>query len=280
MRADMHVHTFFSDGSHPPEEIVREAKTRGVELLAVTDHDTVLGTERARAACRELGLKFVYALEISAYSKGLKLHTLGYRIDCGHHVFAAFCGRLYEGSAERSEDIVNKLKSCGIRLSLEDIAEAKADKGSPTHVMHIACAAAKKGFCGGDRFEFYRRYLAPGQPAYSDILRPGPEEAIEAINACGGFASLAHPGRIETGKEELYTLIKRLADAGLRGIECVYSTHTALETEYYKEIAAELSLIVTGGSDTHYIGGRRIIGMPEFHVGGELAELLNIEDQV
>ena len=99
---------------------------------------------------------------------------------------------------------------------------------------------------------------------------------MEVINSCGGFAVLAHPGRIELEKQELISLVKRLKDLGLKGIEAVYSTHTQIETAYYKEMAREYGLSVTGGSDTHFKEGNKKIGTPVFACDKELCEKLGI----
>ena len=141
--------------------------------------------------------------------------------------------------------------------------------------MHISAAGAEK-INAKDKFAFYWEYLAYGRPAYSCLLRPTPEKAVEVITASGGFASLAHPARIEMSKEGVISLVKRLKAVGLGGIEGVYTTHTITDTAYYKEMASAFNLLVTGGSDTHYFGGRQRIGEPAFYVEKPLAEKLKI----
>lgn len=276
MRADMHVHTRASDGLLSPEEAVNIAKSSGLQILAVTDHDTTFNTEKVNTLCQNAGLIGVNGIEVSAYYGNVKVHTLGYGFDMNNSQFKAFLGELYEGSLKRTEQIISKLNACGINLTFEDAAAERTSDKTPIHVMHIARAAVKKRYAQNP-FSFHKKYLAPGAPASSNICRPIPERAIEAINAAGGLAVIAHPGRIEMQKSELYDLIARLAHAGLGGIEAVYSSHTTQETAYYKEIAKEFGLLVTGGSDTHFAGGNRAIGSPVFHPSEDLWQRLKID---
>ncbi|MDE6441235.1 MAG: PHP domain-containing protein [Clostridia bacterium] len=276
MLADLHVHTYYSDGLMPPCEVVLKAKQNGVGLLAVTDHDCALGYDEVKENCDRLGVKTVGGIEVSAYFGDVKIHTLGYNFDTNKPEFQQFYKKLYEGSLKRAEDIISKLNKNGVGICFDEVDKQRKIKNAPVHGMHIARALANKGYCNKNAFSVYSNYLAYGKCAYSCICRPSPEEAIEVINACGGFTSLAHPGRIDMGKDELYNFIKRLKGAGLGGIEAVYSTHTVSDTAYYKEIAKDFGLIVTGGSDTHYDSGSRRIGTPSFCPDEELAKALKI----
>lgn len=275
IRADMHIHTCASDGLLTCEEVVNTARNAGLKMLAVTDHDTTFNTQKLNTFCQNAGIIGVNGIEVSAYDGNLKVHTLGYGFDLNNAQFNSFLGELYEGSIKRAEQIIFKLNTCGINLTFEDAAAERLSDKSPVHVMHIARAAVKKRFAQNP-FTFYKQYLAVGAPAFSNICRPSPERAIEAINGAGGLAVIAHPGRIELPKSELYALISRLASAGLGGIEGVYSSHTAKETAYFKEIAEEFGLLTTGGSDTHFLGGNRAIGNPVFYPSDELRQRLKI----
>lgn len=275
MRADLHIHSYYSDGLLSPEEIVKSAAANGVELIAVTDHDNMLVCEQASKACAERGIKFVEGIEVSAYSGDVKIHTLGYNIDKDCTDYKTFAKELYEGSRVRAEDIVFKLNKNGVRLSMEEVLNQQTVKNIPVHTMHIAYAAANKGYASSP-FTFFEQYLAWGKCAFSNLCRPTPERAVEVIAACGGFSSLAHPARIDMSAEELKKLIARMKACGLGGIEAVYSAHTALETAYYKETASSFNLFVTGGSDTHFTGGKRKIGTPVFHADKSLAEKLGV----
>lgn len=275
IRADMHIHTRASDGLLTPEEVVKSARSARLKMLAVTDHDTTFNTEKVNTLCQNAGIIGVNGIEVSAYEGNLKVHTLGYGFDLDDGQFNSFLDELYDGSLKRAEQIIYKLNACGINLTFEDAAAERISDKAPVHVMHIARAAVKKRLAQNP-FTFYKQYLSVGAPAFSNICRPSPERAVEAINAAGGIAIIAHPGRIELQKSELYNLVSRLVSAGLGGIEGVYSSHTAKETAYFKEIAEEFGLIVTGGSDTHFLGGNRAIGNPVFYSSDELRQALKI----
>lgn len=275
MRADLHLHTYYSDGAASPAEVVKEASKNGVDFIAVTDHDCTLGFEEVGLACKAADVKTVRGIEVSAYFGDVKIHTLGYGME-ENSSFGQFEKELCEGSFARTEDIVGKLNRNGVAVTFEEVANRRKIKTSPIHAMHVAFACAEKGYCNGNAFNFYAQYLAFGKCAYSGVGRPSPEHTVEIISGCGGFASLAHPGRIEMGKDDLISLVKKLKACGLGGIEAVYTTHTVTETAYYKEMAKAFSLIVTGGSDTHRFGGRCAIGKPEYYLDEALAEKLGI----
>lgn len=275
IKADMHVHTYASDGLFSPEEVVSFAQSAGLKALAVTDHDTTFNTEKVNTLCQNAAINGINGIEVSAYDGVTKVHTLGYGFNLHDANFVKFLDDLREGSLQRAEDIITKLNRCGVRLSFDEAVAQRFSAGTPLHVMHIARACVKKGYAKSP-FEFYRQYLTSGAPAFSNICRPSPEAAVRAINEAGGIAVLAHPGRIELEKTELYALIKRLVAAGLGGIEAVYSAHTAIETAYFKEIAEEFGLLVTGGSDTHYSGGSKAIGGPVFYLSEQLRQRLKI----
>ena len=275
IRADLHVHTYYSDGLLSPAEVVAEGIKNGLNAIAVTDHDCMLAFPEFSAVCREKGITAISGIEISAYEKEVKIHTLGYNVNAESPCFKQFYNKLYEGAIKRTEDIIYKLNKNGVRLNMDEVAKERKSPLSPIHAMHVASAGSKKGYAK-TAVSFYTKYLAYGKCAYSSICRPSPEEAIEVINESGGFASLAHPGRIFMDRDKLLKLIAKLKACRLSGIEGVYSAHTQKETAYYKEIAKEFGLLVTGGSDTHALGGNRKIGTPPFYIDEALADKLKI----
>lgn len=263
MKADLHIHSYYSDGGMSPAEALSLAKANGVDLIALTDHDTMAGSGEISA---------VRGVEISAYDNDTKVHVLCYNPD---ESIDGFLKSLFKGSFERTEDIIYKLNKSGVAVTFNEVEAERFSKEIPIHAMHIARVGARKGYASTP-FAFYEKYLALGCPAFSNIARPSPEEALEIISAAGGFSSLAHPGRIDVSSEELKKLIKRMKVCGLGGIEAVYSSHTFNETAYYKELAKEYGLLVTGGSDTHYKGGSKRIGEPVFEPSEELLQKLGI----
>jgi len=268
LRADLHLHTVYSDGLFSPEEVARRAREAGVEAVSFTDHDTLENAEEKRAAAEKYGLKYVSGWEISAYDGAVKVHVLGYGCTAGA-AYKAFSAKLRAGASERIADMKNKANAL-FRLSLSesDFQRELLAEHAALHTMHVVRAYAKK--LGVPAGELYLNYFAAGKPAYSSVGRPTPEEAVEVIHAMGGIAVLAHPGRIY-GDEDI---AERLAGNGLDGIECYYTTHTVSDTEYFLSLSKRYGLFVTGGSDFHADDGVHRIGQPAFFMDRTLRERL------
>ncbi len=271
--ADLHVHTYYSDGTQSPLAVAAAAKIAGLGILSVTDHDTVKAFGEVEKFCFERGIKAVSGIEISAYDGDVKVHTLGYNFNAENADFKEFLKGLYLGSLKRAEEILFKLERCGVKITFEEAAKERFCSNIPLHAMHIARAGSKKGYAPTP-FAFYANYLAHGKAGFCNLNRPSPEEAVKVIRAAGGFASIAHPARVDLNKADLKALILRMKESGLCGIEAVYSGHTKDETAYYKQLAAELKLVVTGGSDTHRQEGSRKIGAPRFEPSEALLRYL------
>ncbi len=274
MLADLHVHSVYSDGIYTPEELCRRAKARGLSLLSITDHDTLAGEEAKRAAAEKFGITYVTGWEISAYLEGEKMHILGYGCRLGE-AYEAFLRERTDTALLRAKNSVKKLQEEGISITLDDVLSERKKEASPVHSMHVARALGKK--LQMHEGEAYLRYLAVGKAAHSNIGRPTPAQAIECIHACGGIASIAHPGRIPLDFVAREALLKRVIAMGADGIEAVYTTHTEEETAYFTSLARECGLLVTGGSDTHYEasedkGDLHRIGAPSFHPAQELLD--------
>ncbi len=272
MRADLHIHTHFSDGRHTPEEIAARAAGR-VSLIAMTDHDSMDGTEEKRAAAEKFGLLSVSGWEVSAYA-GCKVHILGYCCE-KNAAYDAFLKERKEGALLRAEDILSKANAyLNTHVTILDAVAEMAVKDSPLHTMHLVRAVAKK--IGADPMQLYPVLFDVGRPAYSEIGRPSPFDALAVIHATGGIAVLAHPGRIQKTAEERLRLMDSLVERGLDGIECVHSQHTSEETEYFGRYAAERGLLRTGGSDFHAVGASREIGLPPFEPDDRLLSRLGL----
>lgn len=270
MRADLHIHTYFSDGAYSPEEIVRRVKEAGVSLFSVTDHDNAEGTERAESAAKREGLLFVRGMEISAYNEFGKVHVLGYRID-KNSAYERYLRERTEGAFERAADSLKKANAFfGTNLSMRDVEELHRAKNAPLHTMHVVDAFAKR--LSRERGGLYREAFAFGKPAYSGLNRPSPEDAVRVIREMNGLACLAHPAQIGADGAVLGKLIDGLVRAGLDGIECYHSTHTERETAEFASYAKEKGLLVTGGSDFHADGKERVLGLPAFYASDALIE--------
>lgn len=272
MRADLHLHSVFSDGRYTPEEVCIRAKNNGVQLISVTDHDSMNGEDEKRAMAKKYGLYYLSGWEISAYEGVEKIHITGY--NCQRKLaYLEFLKERVTTSVLRAEDSVKKLNAMGIAVTMDEVLANRTDDTAPLHTMHISKAIEQK--TGMPACQAYEDYLAPNMPASSLVGRPTPEQAINCIHECGGIACIAHPGRIQREFKERENLVRSLKKLGVDGIEVYYPTHTEKETRYFLGLAKELSLLVTGGSDTHYESEERKIGTPSFCPSKELLESVN-----
>lgn len=275
IKADLHTHTYYSDGAQSPEDVVRAAKANGVNILAVTDHDNALAEAEVKSFAEKYGVTAVGGIEISAYDGDVKVHVLGYNLNFACPAFIKFYKKLKEGSLERTRDVLKKLCANGVEITLEEVLSKRFCAEAPVHASHIAQAAVARGY-EKSAWNFYAKYLCFGACAFSTVGRPTPEEAVSIIKDCGGISSLAHPARLALEKEGVISLTERLVKVGLNGIEAMYSGHTVRETQYYKELAERYDLLVTGGSDTHFQGGKRTVGVPAFQPDDALLSALKI----
>lgn len=276
IRADLHTHTYYSDGGQSPKEVITAAKGRGVKLVSITDHDSAEGCKEGAACAKEAGISFVDGVEVSAYQGDIKVHMLCYGMDYCSPEYIAFAKKRLEGAEERTFDVLKKLSAVGVNIEYGEVLRERKSKESPIHGMYIARAGARKGYAASP-VDFFARYLNYGKPGFSCLCRPTPEETVQLCAKCSGFSSLAHPGRISADEEWVNKLILNLKEHGLGGIEAVYSGHTDRQTQYYKGLAERYSLLVTGGSDTHYKEGNRKIGDPCFYASEELLSALKIK---
>lgn len=248
MKLDLHTHSTASDGQYRPAELVKMAKEKGMEMYALTDHDTVGGIEEARETAERLEVNFVAGIEISTH-KGEEIHMLGLYIDeqCSDIVNA--CRTYMDRRTERGEKIRTFLKEKGIEISREEVEEIAGTGalGRP----HFAKILQERGIVK-TRQEAFSRYLDTTEfHRKTDEKKPAPEEAIDIIHKAGGRAVLAHPGLLKMGKSWQESLIRELKGAGLDGIECFYNKHTYMQKKYYRRLAEENGLMISCGSDFH-----------------------------
>jgi predicted metal-dependent phosphoesterase TrpH len=246
--ADLHSHTFASDGLQSPTENIRIAIEAGLGAIAITDHDTVAGIDEALAAGKEHGILVVPGVEISTISKGQDIHVLGYWVDPHNNRFLQRLMELRVVRAKRNDMMLEKLNKLGVAITMQDVlaslqASKKADEtlGRP----HIADALLRKGYVAS-LAEAFDRYLGKDGAAYVNPPRIEPSTAIQWIKEAGGVPVLAHPGLY--GQDEL---IEQLVETGLAGLEVYHPDHTDVQEEHYLTIANKHRLIITAGSDFH-----------------------------
>jgi hypothetical protein len=276
-RFDLQSHSTRSDGVLEPAAVVGAAAQAGVELLALSDHDTIAGVPEALAAGTEHGIAVVPAIEISAIDdpslaesqpspesgngkRGVarELHILGYLIDHTDPQLATTLARFLADREQRTLRMAENLRGLGIELDQRAI-DARVQAGEPIGRPHLAEAALGHQ-ANAERFReeqiddigsFIKAYLIEGRPAFALRATPTVAEAIEAIHAAGGVAIWAHPFWDVEDPEEAIAMVERFHAMGIDGVEAFYVTHTREQTELLAKRCAELELLSTGSADFH-----------------------------
>lgn len=242
-KADLHIHTTFSDGILTPREVVTWAHTKGVSDIAVTDHDTTEGVSEALKYGLDYGVNVISGIELSCTEQGEEIHILGYFIDYESPKIKSFTEILKHAREDRNIQILKRLNKLSIDISIEEVKQISSEgsMGRP----HIAKALINKGIVDTVDGAF-KIYLGYGKPAYVDRFKVTVKEGIELIHAIGGVAILAHPGLIHNQK-----VIKHILKQDIDGIEAIHCNHTEEQINHFTKLTEELGLIKTAGSDCH-----------------------------
>lgn len=245
---ELHCHTTASDGTLSPGELVELAAARGITVLAITDHDSTDAIEEGSRLCRERGITFIPAIELSASYQGRPMDLLGYGINPGHPALKAALAQMRERRRARLGAILERLRAAGVDLAEDEVTELAA--GGVVGRPHVAQALVRRGVVSTVA-EAFERYLARGRPGYVPKESFSPAEAIELIQEAGGIACLAHPRYLKLDDEAFSAMLDELTAVGLCGIEVYYSQHSPEDVERFERLAARRGLLVTGGSDFH-----------------------------
>lgn len=249
MRIDLHTHSRASDGTDTPAGLVRAAADAGLDVVALTDHDTADGWAEAQAAADEVGVTLVPGMEISTRHGGRGVHLLAYFPDPAHAPLRAELDQVLSGRASRVPAMIERLNGIGIEITEDDVRRASAGtvaSGRP----HVADALVTLGVVP-DRTAAFDRYLGWGKPAHVDRYAVPLETAIRLVAESGGLTVVAHPwGRGGLGRPDAATFA-HLKELGLSGIEVDHQDHDASARERLRAIARDLDLVATGSSDYH-----------------------------
>jgi predicted metal-dependent phosphoesterase TrpH len=263
---ELQAHSTVSDGQLEPAGVVEVAAEAGVTTLALSDHDAVAGVPEAARAAEDAGIELVPAVEMSCvHEYADDLHVLGYWIDL--EAIAPACERAQQERVSRAGEIVEKLRSFGFDLTLED---AIAESGDALSVgrPHIARAAGTKP---EQMNAFFNEYLVPGAKAFVPRRWPDAVQAVALIHDAGGAAVVAHPYWDVKDPAQVETLIGAL---DVEGVEAFYPDHSREQTEHLLRICSERGLVPTGSSDFHgpthktfsRFGAYQTYGLGEPHV--------------
>jgi 3',5'-nucleoside bisphosphate phosphatase len=253
MRIDLHTHSAVSDGTDTPAELVRKARAAGLDIVALTDHDTFDGLGEAVAEGERLDLGVVRGMELSCSRQGSSVHVLAYGADPRSPGLDAEMARVRDGRLGRLAGVLAKLAELGVPVSEADVMAQVGDSPSVGR-PHVADALIKAGHVR-DRQEAFDRFLADGGPAHVNRYTIEVQRGIDLVHEAGGLAVIAHPwGR---GREHVLppTVIEALVrDHGLDGIEVDHQDHDAETRRRLRELADDLGLLPTGSSDYHGTG--------------------------
>ena len=249
LNADLHCHSTVSDGTLTPEALAARAKTRGVELWALTDHDEVGGQQRALAAARALDLPYLSGVEISVTFCNLTVHIVGLGFDPANEQLVQGLARTRGGRGERAQEMGAELAKVGIAGAYEGALQYA---GNPELISrtHFARFLVETGVCR-DTSEVFRKYLADGKPGFIPHRWAALGDAVRWIREAGGAAVIAHPARYDHGPTQEYALFSEFKAHGGQGVEVVCGSHAASEYPKYAELALEFDLAASRGSDFH-----------------------------
>jgi predicted metal-dependent phosphoesterase TrpH len=245
---DLHTHSDRSDGTFTPSEVVRHAAERGLDVVALTDHDTTAGIEEALAAGRELGVEVVPGVEFSAEHLGTSVHVLCYWMDVEDASLQEELGRLRDDRFRRGELMVSKLRELGFDVSFDRVREIA--QGGNIVRPHVAQAMVEAGIVASEE-EAFDRWIADGRPAHVPKHALAPIDALRLIREAGGLCVLAHPGMWGDQSEVPEDLIEAMAGAGMAGLEVDHTDHNPEQRARYRALADRFGVIATGGSDCH-----------------------------
>lgn len=244
LKADLHTHSSFSDGRFSPTELVQKAKACCLNTLALTDHDTIEGLPEARQACKRSEISFINGVEISGQFQGENVHILAYLFDENNEALKRFLLKQGAFRRQRAEQIIERLRSLGVDITLEEVQKTAGEKQILTR-PDIAKTLKELGVVAtiGQAF---KQYISNEGPAFLNFKYPDLEEVCSVVEGAGGITVLAHPMGIFEEKH----LISMKA-AGLDGVEVIHPAHSFDLQKRYRNLARSLEMVSTGGSDFH-----------------------------
>lgn len=258
MRIDLHAHSSASDGTQPPADVVRSACDAGLDVVALTDHDTTSGWDEAAAVVEETGVALVRGMELSCSHEGVSIHLLSYLHDPQAPALRAEVERARESRTSRARRIVERLAEDFPELTYADV-QAQVREGATVGRPHIADALVSLGV-RRDRNEVFRDLLHDGSRYHVSHYAPDPVEAVRLVRAAGGVPVMAHPFAAARGRVVGDEVIEAMADAGLAGLEVDHRDHDPRQRAHAAALTRALGLVRTGSSDYHGDGKLNRLG--------------------
>ncbi len=257
MRIDLHTHSTVSDGTESPADVMRSAHAAGIDVVALTDHDSMAGLEDAGEMAAALGMSFVPGIEVSCRHNGISIHLLAYWPDPSHDEIIAMLGLTRDARLDRAKEIVRRV-GADYPLVWDDVLAQSGDAdtvGRP----HIADALVERGVFA-TRDDAFAEVLAGNSAYYVPHYAPEVLDAVRTFRATGAVTVFAHPGADGRGKVVPTSVIELMADAGLVGLEVEHRDHNEPQRDRLARIAQRLGLVHTGASDYHGTGKLNRLG--------------------
>jgi predicted metal-dependent phosphoesterase TrpH len=249
LNADLHCHSVVSDGTLTPEALAARAKANGVQLWALTDHDEIGGQERAMAAAKAEGMKYLTGIEISITFAGKTVHIVGLGFDHKNEALVQGLRNTRGGRSERAKEMSDGLAKVGIHGAYEGSLKYV---GNPELISrtHFARFLVETGVCK-DTSEVFRKYLTENKPGFVPHRWASLENAVTWITGAGGIAVIAHPARYGFTANEEFALFTEFKNHGGRGVEVITGSHSSADALQYADTALEFELAASRGSDFH-----------------------------
>lgn len=249
--ADLHIHTYLSDGTFSPKQVLEISHKLGIACIAITDHDSIDGIEPVLKLAKSYEIEVIPGVELTAEVGDNEVHIIGYYIDWRDKGFGAKLKALRHARVERIKKMVEKLAEFGINIEAKEVFEF-AGPGAVGR-LHLAQVMYQKGLVASID-EAFRKYIRNHGPCYVKKFTLSPREAIEMIKSVGGIPVLAHPHLLKMDE-----LIPSFIRDGLQGIEVYHSDHLDQATQRYEKLAHKYGLLITGGSDCHGLGKKEVL---------------------
>lgn len=245
-RADLHIHTNFSDGYYSPTEILEMSSHKGFIAISITDHDNVDGTKVALAESVNYGITVIPGVELSAQLDEKEIHVLGYFFDPHNRQLNEYLNNFRRQRIQRASKIIGKLNSLGFEITIEDVLNkaGNAAVGRP----HIAETMVDLGLVN-NYYSAFNRYIGDNESACVNKENIPLEDAVKLIKEAGGLSFLAHPGNL------IDDIIEDTIKTGIDGIEVIHPSHNSKQVKHFRSIANRYYILTSGGSDYH--GGNR-----------------------
>lgn len=268
IKADLHIHSNFSDGKYSPTEILKKAKEAGFSAISITDHDNINAIDAAIDSSEKYGIEVIPGIEFSTDFEGKEVHILAYFIDYKDSSLVDFIEGIRNSRIERLRQMIYRLKQLNCIINAEKFIgqySSSITLGRPHLALEMVNIKFVKNYV-----DAFIRFIGDGKPAYVKKPNPDLKKVLNLISDLGGLSFIAHPGKYFKN-----TQIQKIIDAGVDGIEMIHPSHTYTDMHYFEQIAAQNYLLVSGGSDFHGIVKTDIENFGTFYVTDK--EIVNMK---